>query len=115
MTLSTQNANEPRLTTMHQHAYHSRIQSDNVLSDYWPTSKELRARSPGGREAISIGGQWAATGGFLGSTGEGLEGSWEPLLEEGVSKTSFLTILAPFWDPFGTSSDSCGHRFLIFF
>ena len=29
----------------------------------------------------------------------GLEASWEPSLKQGASKTSFLTILAPFWDP----------------
>ena len=31
--------------------------------------------------------------------GGGLEASWEPSLKQGASKTSFLTILAPFWDP----------------
>ena len=31
--------------------------------------------------------------------GGALEASWEPPLKQGVSKTSFLTILAPFWDP----------------
>ena len=31
--------------------------------------------------------------------GEGLEATWEPPLKQGASKTSFLTILAPFWDP----------------
>ena len=28
----------------------------------------------------------------------GLEASWEPPLKQGASKTSCLTILAPFWD-----------------
>ena len=28
-----------------------------------------------------------------------LEATWEPPLKQGASKTSFLTILAPFWDP----------------
>ena len=32
-------------------------------------------------------------------TGGGLEASWELSLKQGASKTSFLTILAPFWDP----------------
>ena len=31
--------------------------------------------------------------------GGGLEASWEPPLKQGASKTSFLMILAPFWDP----------------
>ena len=31
--------------------------------------------------------------------GGGLEASWEPPLKQDASKTSFLTILAPFWDP----------------
>ena len=31
--------------------------------------------------------------------GGGLEATWEPPLKQGASKTSFLTILAPFWDP----------------
>ena len=31
--------------------------------------------------------------------GGALEASWEPALQHGASKTSFLTILAPFWDP----------------
>ena len=31
--------------------------------------------------------------------GGALEASWEPPLKQGASKTSFLTILAPFWDP----------------
>ena len=35
-------------------------------------------------------------GGALGAT-------WEPPLKQGASKTSCLTILVPFWDPFGTS------------
>ena len=30
--------------------------------------------------------------------GGGLEASWEPPLKQDASKTSFLTILAPFWD-----------------
>ena len=29
----------------------------------------------------------------------GLEASWEPPLKQGASKTSFLMILAPIWDP----------------
>ena len=28
-----------------------------------------------------------------------LEATWEPPLKQGASKTSFLMILAPFWDP----------------
>ena len=31
--------------------------------------------------------------------GGGLEASWEPSLKQGASKTSFFTMLAPFWDP----------------
>ena len=31
--------------------------------------------------------------------GGALEATWEPPLKQGASKTSFLTILAPFWDP----------------
>ena len=31
--------------------------------------------------------------------GGGLEATWEPSLKQGASKTSLLTILAPFWDP----------------
>ena len=31
--------------------------------------------------------------------GGGLEASWEPSLKQSASKTSFLAILAPFWDP----------------
>ena len=31
--------------------------------------------------------------------GGGLEASWEPPLKQDASKTSLLTILAPFWDP----------------
>merc|ERR1711907_777214 len=31
--------------------------------------------------------------------GGSLEATWEPPLKQGASKTSFLTILAPFWDP----------------
>ena len=31
--------------------------------------------------------------------GGALEASWEPPLKQGASKTSFLMILAPFWDP----------------
>ena len=31
--------------------------------------------------------------------GGALEASWEPPLKQGASKTSFLTIWAPFWDP----------------
>ena len=31
--------------------------------------------------------------------GGGLEASWEPPLKQDASKTSFLMILAPFWDP----------------
>ena len=31
--------------------------------------------------------------------GGALEVTWEPSLKQGASKTSFLMILAPFWDP----------------
>ena len=31
--------------------------------------------------------------------GGALEATWEPPLKQGASKTSLLTILAPFWDP----------------
>ena len=31
--------------------------------------------------------------------GGGLEATWEPPLKQGASKTSFLMILASFWDP----------------
>jgi len=31
--------------------------------------------------------------------GGALEASWELPLKQGASKTSFLTMLAPFWDP----------------
>ena len=31
--------------------------------------------------------------------GGGLEATWEPPLKQGASKTSFLAMLAPFWDP----------------
>ena len=31
--------------------------------------------------------------------GGGLEATWEPSLKQGAPKTSFLMILAPFWDP----------------
>ena len=48
--------------------------------------------------------------------GGGLEATWEPPLKQGASKTSFLTILAPFWDPlwdqFGVI---LGIIFLMFF
>ena len=48
--------------------------------------------------------------------GEGLEASWELSLKQGASKTSFLMILAPFWDPlwdhFGLM---LGIIFLMFF
>ena len=48
--------------------------------------------------------------------GGALEATWEPLLKEGVPKTSFLKILAPFWDPlwdqFGVI---LGIIFLMFF
>ena len=37
--------------------------------------------------------------------GGGLEASWEPRLKQDASKTSCLTILAPFWDPLW---DQCG-------
>ena len=37
--------------------------------------------------------------------GGGLEATWEPPLKQGASKTSFLAILAPFWDPLW---DQCG-------
>ena len=35
-----------------------------------------------------------------------LEATWEPPLKQGASKTSLLMILAPFWDPLGTSLGS---------
>ena len=38
--------------------------------------------------------------------GGALEATWEPPLKQGASKTSCLTILAPFWNPFGTSLGS---------
>ena len=48
--------------------------------------------------------------------GGALEATWEPPLKQGASKTSFLTILAPFWDPlwdqFGVI---LGIIFLMFF
>ena len=48
--------------------------------------------------------------------GGGLEASWEPPLKQDASKTSVLTILAPFWDPlwdqFGVI---LGIIFLMFF
>ena len=28
-----------------------------------------------------------------------MEATWEPPLQQGAFKTSFLTMLAPFWDP----------------
>ena len=31
--------------------------------------------------------------------GGALEAAWEPPLKQDASKTSFLMILAPFWDP----------------
>ena len=31
--------------------------------------------------------------------GGALDATWEPPLKQGASKTSFLMILAPFWDP----------------
>ena len=31
--------------------------------------------------------------------GGGLEATWEPPLKQGASKSSFLTILAPIWEP----------------
>ncbi len=31
--------------------------------------------------------------------GGGLEASWEPPLKQGTSKTLFLMMLPPFWDP----------------
>ena len=43
---------------------------------------------------------------------EGLEASWEPPLKQGASKTSFLMILAPFWDPL---RDHVGFMLGIFF
>ena len=36
--------------------------------------------------------------------GRALEASWEPPLKQGASKTSFVTILAPFWDPLWVQS-----------
>ena len=48
--------------------------------------------------------------------GGALEASWEPPLKQGASKTSFLTILAPFWDPLWDQFVlSLGIIFLIFF
>ena len=48
--------------------------------------------------------------------GGALEATWEPPLKQGASKTSFLMILAPFWDPlwdqFGVI---VGIIFLMFF
>ena len=48
--------------------------------------------------------------------GGALQASWEPPLKQGASKTSFLTISAPFWDllrdQFGFI---CGIIFLMFF
>ena len=45
-----------------------------------------------------------------------LEATWEPPLCRGDPKTSFLMILAPFWDPiWGPVWDHVGHHFLTFF
>ena len=46
----------------------------------------------------------------------GLEASWEPPLKQDASKTSFLTILAPFWDPLWDQFGFIlGIMFLMFF
>ena len=48
--------------------------------------------------------------------GGGLEATWEPPLCRGDPKTSFLTILAPLWDPiWGPVLARFGHPFLVFF
>ena len=48
--------------------------------------------------------------------GGGLEATWEPPLKQGASKTSFLMILAPFWDPhLGPVWAHCGHHFFDVF
>ena len=45
-----------------------------------------------------------------------LEATWEPPLKQGASKTSFLTMLAPFWDPlWGQFGLILRIMFLIFF
>ena len=47
--------------------------------------------------------------------GGALEASWETPLKQGASKTSFLTILAPFWDPpLGPLWAHFGYHFLMF-
>ena len=46
----------------------------------------------------------------------GLEASWGPSLKQGASKTSFLMILAPFWDPLWDQFEVIlGIMFLMFF
>ena len=48
--------------------------------------------------------------------GGGLEATWEPPLKQGASKTSFLMILAPFWDPLWDQFGLIlGIMFLMFF
>ena len=48
--------------------------------------------------------------------GGGLEATWEPPLKQGASKTSLLTILAPFWDPIWDQFGLIlGIMFLMFF
>ena len=48
--------------------------------------------------------------------GGGLGATWEPPLRRGDPKTSFLTILAPFWDPtWGPVWAHFGYQFLMFF
>ena len=48
--------------------------------------------------------------------GGALEASWEPPLKQGASKTSLLTILAPFWDPLWDQFGLIlGITFLMFF
>ena len=42
--------------------------------------------------------------------------SWEPPSQQGAPKTSFLAILAPFWDPiWGPVLAHFGHRFFCVF
>ena len=48
--------------------------------------------------------------------GEALDSTWEPPLKQGASKTSFLTILAPFWDPlWDLFGGHFGHHFFDVF
>ena len=48
--------------------------------------------------------------------GGSLEATWEPPLKQGASKTSFLAILAPFWDPLWDQFELIlGIIFLMFF